>query len=204
MKKVGFLVCAVLMILGFGSFASAAPVLTFDIDFGQDGTFETGGVYDLLPGGSVAADLYFTVTEEGVVGGGFALQYDPSLLAVTGYSFVFPPFLDTGLSYNDPGDLGLEAFRNPAGSATAPDVATKFASVDFECLGPGLTALTLFDFNLVTVQFVTSPSGLKLDSQIPAEGILLASINQVPIPGAVWLLGSGLVGLIAFTRRKRA
>ncbi|HDM76455.1 MAG TPA: VPLPA-CTERM sorting domain-containing protein [Deltaproteobacteria bacterium] len=26
--------------------------------------------------------------------------------------------------------------------------------------------------------------------------------NSVPVPGAIWLLGSGIIGLVAFRRRK--
>jgi hypothetical protein len=31
-----------------------------------------------------------------------------------------------------------------------------------------------------------------------------AQVNVVPIPGALWLLGSGLVGLVVMKRRKKA
>ena len=37
-----------------------------------------------------------------------------------------------------------------------------------------------------------------------AESYAGVAANLVPIPGAVWLLGSGLVGLVGLKRRKKA
>ncbi len=69
---------------------------------------------------------------------------------------------------------------------------------------PGLDELRLFDFSLGLADWVTSPSGEVLDGQIPEGGISLASINNVPIPGALWLLGSGLIGLLGLRRKLRS
>ena len=53
-------------------------------------------------------------------------------------------------------------------------------------------------------------SGVELDRNGEAYEIgvwasqdLDMEVNAVPIPGAVWLLGSGLFGLVAFGSRKR-
>lgn len=197
MRKICILALSFLMIIGFSSMAGAAPTLSFQIDFGQDGTFET--FYSLPPTTSVQADLYFTVTEEGVNGGGFKIIYDPSLMALSWDSFA-SPFVDTGLGYNDPGDLGLQALAFPPGTFVGPG-QNKFASITLECLALGLGTLMIEDFNVITDEWVTS-SGLVLDDQL-AGGVFLAEVSQVPIPGAIWLLGSGLLGLVGLVRRQR-
>lgn len=42
--------------------------------------------------------------------------------------------------------------------------------------------------------------------KVAQYGILISAVNAspVPVPGAAWLLGSGLVGLVGFMRRKSA
>ena len=198
MKRFLSVLVALLFVGGLATAAGAAPTLSFQIDFGQDGTFETGSLYTILPGTSVMADLYFTITEEGVIGGGLSMQYDSAQSAVSGEAF-FSPFADTGSSYDNPGDLGLQFFVFPPGTATDPG-QHKLAEFQFECLGIGdIYPLMIYDFG-GTDDWVTA-TGLVLDSQL-AGGIELASINQVPIPGAVWLLGSGLLGILGLSRRR--
>ncbi len=46
-------------------------------------------------------------------------------------------------------------------------------------------------------------NAFSLDSSNPYTGHWLVA-TTVPIPGAVWLLGSGLLGLIGFSKRKKA
>jgi hypothetical protein len=200
MRKICILALSFLMIIGFSSMAGAAPTLSFQIDFGQDGTFETGTIYKIDPGTSVWADLYFTVTEEGVIGGGLSMQYDSTQSAVLSYAYD-PAFTDAfSNSYNVPGDLGLNFFHVPQVTATDPG-QHKLAEFHFECLGMGeIYPLMIYDFG-ATDDWVTA-SGLVLDDQL-AGGVFLAEVNQVPIPGAVWLLGSGLLGLVGLVRRQR-
>lgn len=59
------------------------------------------------------------------------------------------------------------------------------------------------------VDFLTGANGLTLGLRLPA-GFTLDSdstvpldwVTNVPVPGAIWLFGSGLVGLIGLARRK--
>jgi hypothetical protein len=181
--------------------ASAEPTLSFEIDFEQDGVFETGGAYYMQPGQTVMVDIYFSVTEEGVIGGGFDLAWDdPGQLSAGALMFIFPPFVDTGLSEIIPGHVKVEAFAFPPGTVIGPGENFKFITFALTCTELGLSALTLFDFNAETAQWVTSPGGITLDEQL-AGGIFLANVNNVPIPGTVLLLGSGLLGLLGIRRR---
>jgi len=53
---------------------------------------------------------------------------------------------------------------------------------------------------------ITLNPGVWSDSaanSIPITNISTAQVNVVPIPPAIWLLGSGIVGLIGMARRKR-
>ena len=206
MKK-AFLILAgfagILLAIGAGSAAIAAPVLTFDIDFYDgdtsyvQGAFDTGSTINLNIGEEVNADLYFSVTEEDIVGGGFALPFDASQLQASGLVIPYPPFTDTGLSGIGAGVVNYEAFVWPPGNSVGGDDIL-LATFTFTCIGPGLDDLYLNDLD-DRVQWITT-SGVILDDQL---GKYLASISNVPIPGALWLLGSGVVGLVGIRRRMK-
>ena len=42
------------------------------------------------------------------------------------------------------------------------------------------------------------------DNAIATATVTTMTVNPVPIPAAVWLFGSGLIGLIGIARRKKA
>ncbi|MGB5396271.1 MAG: VPLPA-CTERM sorting domain-containing protein [Gammaproteobacteria bacterium] len=55
----------------------------------------------------------------------------------------------------------------------------------------------------MSLSYTGAPPGL--DFELSSDGILLAiSTSPVPVPAAVWLFGSGLIGLIGVARRKNA
>ena len=205
MKKFTGLVLALLMALGISSVASAAPILSFEIDFDQDGSMDTD-TYILNPGETVNADIYFSVTEAPIVGGGYDLRFDQSNLSaefiwfVPGFLVFEPPMQDAGLSRIEPGHVFAEALVVPPGKDS---FGAKFGSIAFTCTGVGLSELWLYDFDERS-QWVTINNDV-LDGQM-ADGIYLATVNNVPIPGAIWLLGSGLLGLVGtgLRRKKRS
>jgi hypothetical protein len=51
-----------------------------------------------------------------------------------------------------------------------------------------------------TVRFPAGMIGLGIDAETTINDFQITG-NPVPIPGAVWLLGSGLIGLVKFRRK---
>ncbi|MBU1690038.1 MAG: THxN family PEP-CTERM protein [Gammaproteobacteria bacterium] len=64
----------------------------------------------------------------------------------------------------------------------------------------------LYWFNLLgfSKDRATISSGMITTEQMATTQYLMANITAVPVPAALWLLGSGLLGLAGFARRKRA
>jgi hypothetical protein len=48
------------------------------------------------------------------------------------------------------------------------------------------------------------PPRIGCSAALPDEVISFGTVSPVPIPAAVWLFGSGLLGLVGMARRKKA
>jgi hypothetical protein len=75
-------------------------------------------------------------------------------------------------------------------------------------LGPGATPNDLFTLggtlplgSILTAFVVTCLEACATTSTAQSESLL---VNQVPIPGAAWLFGTGLLGLATLNRRRKA
>lgn len=132
-----------------------------------------------------------------VDGGGVNFSYDSSILNVASVSIDGTVWdfggagISTGLINNDTGTVDgimVNTFSVVTGSF---DVAT----IQFQAIGSGTSALNLTEYAL-------NPwaSGGSLINPIMASGSLTV-LQSVPIPAAVWLFGSGLLGLIGLARR---
>ena len=78
---------------------------------------------------------------------------------------------------------------------------------------PGLTtstnvgdAIAFYQINVSTEDFETGLVTQMGDWLLSTEGALTygAPVSAVPVPAAVWLFGSGLIGLVGVARRKQA
>ncbi|MDD2762060.1 MAG: hypothetical protein PHH11_17430, partial [Methylomonas sp.] len=50
--------------------------------------------------------------------------------------------------------------------------------------------------------YPSTPSGILFDLKV--DNIVLAAPAAVPVPGAVWLFGSALLGMVSFGRKRAA
>ena len=216
MKKVSPVLLATAMIFGLNTAAKAAPVLTFDIDFyGGDtsliqGELDTGTTIELKKvGDTVMVDLLYSITEVGLWKAGWDVQFPAHNLTAT--SLILPAIGAWTAYPDDPQGItdGHVRFRGQTMNEWA-----------FTGLGPGenlllgtfeLTGMNaslnneiwLYDYDPDSPDWAAGIiyGGGVLDLQVVAAR--LGAVNVVPVPGAVWLLGSGLAGLVALRRRKK-
>ena len=103
--------------------------------------------------------------------------------------------------------------------------ATLVDSIVYRGLGAHLgpfaegNSFTVADSNSITMSIARLPNGIDTNvnaddfssacitpgsANISGSGDCSVSVSSVPVPAAVWLFGSGLVGLIGVSRRKQA
>jgi hypothetical protein len=210
MKKFLFLVGILILLAGLGGTAAAAPVTFFDIDGDQAADSFFG---DVLVGSTFSADVYFNGLAElkeleviapgdGLQSFGFSLTYDGSLVNVNEIT-ISPAqwFLPTTIDI-DNGAGTASAFGGRIGAIL--DEPILLATIEFLCVGPDGAELTGLQMGKRLV-----PGAPAFENFVTADDVNLddiieygdAQVNQVPIPGAVLLLGPGLLGLLGLRRK---
>lgn len=200
MKKIMVILMAVFMIFGFSTAASAAFDLSFNIDFHTDGLsnpvhsyasgdYNTGDTIQLNPCEYVWVDFYADVTGEAFTGADLTLAFNAATLEATDATGA-GGFVPIGSATIAPGSASIST-GNFTGVTGNDNI---FASILLHCIGLGIDDLYM--------------SGLFADLASPAiviepPGCVVGTIENVPIPGALWLLGSGLIGLVGVRRRVR-
>jgi hypothetical protein len=202
MKKFSVIALAILMAVGMSTAAHAAY---FDIDFYGgttglvQGVYDTGATIDLEPGtGWVMASLYISGLDElSLYGMAFDLAFDDSNMMISdldlgdAWGFVFTQAVTDGHVLVEAGTVTPQ---------TGDDIL--LATFMITCTATSFDELWLMDFDDVQPGFSgLDPSGNPFDLDQELFPAYLASINQVPIPSAVWLFGSGLLGLVGLRRR---
>ncbi len=132
-----------------------------------------------------------------VDGGGINFSYNSSVLSVLSisideYVWDFGAGISTGTIDNVAGTvdgISVNAWSNVTGDFS-------IASVTFQAINEGTTGLLLSEWG-----FNPWASG---GSAINPDFVDGQVISTVPVPAAVWLFGSGLLGLLGLAKRKTA
>lgn len=125
------------------------------------------------------------------------ITYNSSFTASDGFNSTGSPYhvLSTGANYNS----SLVAILGPTvpGDEFDPPSTVVFTDPD----GTNNTASTHDIFGLygTTMEIIQVPWTVPNDQ---AGWLLVSEATVVPVPAAVWLFGSGLLGLIGVARRK--
>lgn len=105
-----------------------------------------------------------------------------------------------GDSYLTPSALSGDLFSEQATTAIfASDLPGVYNAAIIEYNADGRLA-AVGDNTLVTLEYAISGA----DSAGGYRGVALVQTSVVPVPAAVWLFGSGLIGLAGIARRKKA
>lgn len=142
----------------------------------------------------VSVNVYVDFSDVTTSKGWFDLSYDSSLLSLVGFSYngVFTSGLTTiGV------DTTVIGVINNIGFVGSVSTAGLLGTATFTSLGEGTAALaTVEDFG-----FLNSTSSSFLE--VEYLGASVTSVSEVPVPAAVWLMGSGL-SLLGLGMRRRS
>lgn len=157
-------------------------------------------------------------------GGGIGISFDQSLVNITGATI--DPFWQINEQFitNSTGNYEMNGAQ--FGFSTVNEVSQGIVSIDFTVVGlgefdfglystgavgdwaytPPLTAVATNDLTYCMVNSVSDTTCLDSKPILADTGRELLVLNTshvvVPVPAAAWLFGSGLIGLVAVSRRK--
>ena len=165
-------------------------------------------------GETIELQVLMDFSDDATVGGGFDIIFDPGLV-----SYVSGSYLTDGALGSDP---SFTRDDNP--TVTDPTkrvevLSDKLAGAAFGNFGglsgPAVVGSLSFIANaggdaVFSLGASTSASiggffsAVSFSEQFPVFTGTTVSVSAVPVPAAVWLFGSGLVGLIGVARRRAA
>jgi len=186
------------------SMSNAAPVLYFDFD--GDGLQDTSTSVAL--GDAVTASLYISISDAdttangGLISWGSEINFTNSILSTNTFNLA-PSWPLSGVNNgfdNASGTIDLLGSSFSAQSGTI-----KLADISFDTLLEGTATLSLNELfpELITFTGFASSNGHDYDAEIDYS-LASANVNvsAVPVPSALILFVSGLVGLLRLSQRK--
>ncbi|MEN8762128.1 MAG: VPLPA-CTERM sorting domain-containing protein [Thiogranum sp.] len=180
------------------------PVMGIFAMLGVLVTTAEAATVSLIPGStltSVGATVTLSIEGSGFTdntdGGTFTTTWDPAILQLASFTIANPPWDVSFVTDSDPNDGLLDSVflaTSPIGGA-GPDFL--IGTLTFDVVGDGSTLVSMTDDPLF--------GGWVAPGAVPiAVTYQGATVSTVPVPAAVWLFGSGLLGLVGIARRKAA
>ena len=180
-------ILAAVAVLGF----SAGAAMANTVSLVQPNPIFTNGAATL------DLDLIGTFTDA-VDAGDFSISWDATVLEYTGIVVADPPW-DTPFIDDSSAPAGLVEiiFLGTSGPAvTNFDILT----ISFNVIGADGDSTTVDMFEGAFSTGWSAPGGI----QVPVDYIDgQVTVSPVPVPAAVWLMASGLLGLVGVARRRR-
>jgi len=133
-----------------------------------------------------------------VDGGGINFTFDQNILNVVSVSIDQSVWDFGGFGINSGTIDNVNGTANEIMVNTFSNVTNNFviASIDFTAMTDGISLLTLSEYDLNP----WASGGSLINPDFVNTQI---SVSSVPLPAGIWLLGSGLIGLTGFIKRKK-
>ena len=169
----------------------------------------------VMVGDTIDLQILMDFSDDPTIGGGFDIIFDPSLVSYVLNSYITDPSLgsDPDLTRDDNPAVLNSALRvdiesdRLAGAAFGDFVGlTGPATVGSLSFIADTVGVAVFNLGASTSSAVGGFFGTDFNEQFPDFGSVTVDIGtpEVPLPAAVWLFGSGLLGLIGMARRRTA
>lgn len=202
MKKFTTLTGVAAMMFAAGASASTVSVNPDIIDVSVGTTF----------GATLVAD--FSDVAGGTSGGGVSLFWDPTILTLNETASGYSADVTNVIASQDPTDSGIlfDTVNAVAGSLTisfdlctltACDTLSIFNIYDlvFDAVNPGTSPVDVGISLFADVWWDSIGLDPLSDADQPTLLDATVTVGAVPVPSALWLFGSGLIGLVGIARR---
>ena len=152
----------------------------------------------VVQGDTIVLDLNVDFSDDPTLGGGLDIFYDPALVSFVSYDTNPGSGSDPAFS-RDPDDQGDKLEGLAFGNFNGISGPVRIGTLTFDTLAAG-TAIFGIDVttNMLVGGFVSS---VTFDTQMPDFVGATVEIKPVPVPAAIWLFGTGLIGLAGMARR---
>lgn len=206
MNKLSAFLCAMVLVFGVVGKVEAAPMLyTFEGTVGS--ISDDAGIaadWGVSVGDPVSLVFIFDFERQG-----YFLFNDGTTEPYLGYETFYSNLVSGGLLDEKDGGINnasddVAEFHYGFLPPSPPQGLILGGSADhlIVCQGPAsVSNMAVGDLLQACVEIAFDSNGLSTSIDYP--DMVLTSINPVPIPSTLWLLGSALIGLIGFRRRVR-